>query len=97
VYAGTLLADIVLGDVHSLKEKRGLVRPLVAELQRRFPVSAAEVGDLDLHRRTEIGVAIVAADADRASEVLDACERIIAARPELELLSVRRRLYGPED
>ena len=40
--------DYLLGDVHSLKHKRSLVRPVVAELRRRFSVSAAEVGHLDV-------------------------------------------------
>jgi hypothetical protein len=29
--------------------------------------------------------------------VLDACERLVAGRPELDLLSARRRLFGPDD
>jgi hypothetical protein len=29
--------------------------------------------------------------------VLESCERMVAGRPELELLAVRRRLYGDED
>jgi uncharacterized protein len=29
--------------------------------------------------------------------VLAACERLVAGRPELELLSARHRLVGPED
>ncbi len=57
MYVGTLSFDLLLGDVHSLKEKRSVVRPIVAELQRKFSVSAAEVGDQDLHRRARIGVA----------------------------------------
>ena len=66
-----LTLDVLLGDVHSLKAKRGVVRPLVAELRRRYPgVAVAETGHLDLHRRAEIGVAVVSATA--ASWVLDA-------------------------
>ncbi|MFF3147117.1 DUF503 family protein, partial [Streptomyces sp. NPDC057927] len=38
MYVGTLSFDLLLGDVHSLKEKRSLVRPIVAELQRKYPV-----------------------------------------------------------
>jgi hypothetical protein len=30
-------------------------------------------------------------------EVLERCERLVAARPELELLSARHRMIGPED
>jgi uncharacterized protein YlxP (DUF503 family) len=89
--------DLLLGDVHSLKEKRSIVRPIVAELRRRYDVAAAEAGHLDLHRRSLVGVAVVAADAAHCGEVLDSCERLVASRPELELLAVRRRLLGPSD
>ena len=97
MFVGTVSLDLLLGDVHSLKEKRGVVRPVVAELRRRLDVTAAEVGHLDLHRRTVVGVAVVAVDAAHCQEVLDACERLVAARPELELLSARRRLWNEED
>ena len=88
---------MLLGDVHSLKEKRSVVRPIVSELQRRFDVAAAEVGQLDLHRRAAIGVSVVAADEAHCGEVLDQCERLVAARPEIELLSARQRLFGSDD
>ncbi len=89
--------DVLLGDVHSLKQKRSVVRPVIAELRRRFEVSVAEVGHLDLHRRALLGVAAVAADAAHVKEQLDACEHAVASRPELELLSARTRLFGAGD
>ena len=97
MYVGALSFDLLLGDVHSLKEKRSVVRPIVAELQRKFAVSVAETGNQDLHRRAEIGLAMVSGDVEHLTEVLDRCERLVAARPEVELLSVRRRLHGDED
>ncbi|MFD6835247.1 DUF503 domain-containing protein [Streptomyces diastaticus] len=97
MYVGTLSFDLLLGDVRSLKEKRSAVRPIVAELQRKYSVSAAEVGDQDLYRRCEIGVALVSGDPGYLSDVLDRCERLVAARPEVELLSVRRRFHGEDD
>lgn len=97
MYVGSLSVDLLLGDVHSLKQKRSVVRPVVAELRRRFEVSVAETGHLDLHRRTEIGVAMVAADHGHCVEVLQACERLVAGRPELEVLSVRHRVWTDED
>lgn len=97
MYTGTALFDLLLpGDSRSLKAKRSYVRPIVAAL-RKFDVAVAEVGSLDRHGRTEIGVAAVAAGAAHVGEVLDACERALAARPEIELLSVRRSLYSAED
>ena len=79
MFTGTLTADLLLGDVHSLKGKRAVVRPIVAELRRRFAVAAAEVGDADL------------------SGVLDACERLLADRPEVTLLSTHRQLFADTD
>lgn len=89
--------DLLLGDVHSLKEKRSLVRPIVAEVRRRFELSVAEVDHLDLHRRAGIGVAVVAADRAHVVDVLDRVEALVAGRPEVELLSVRRRLRTSDD
>ncbi|WP_394616301.1 DUF503 domain-containing protein [Lentzea sp. JNUCC 0626] len=97
MYVGALELDVLLGDVHSLKEKRSVIRPVVAELRKRFEVAAAEAGHQDLHRRALIGVAVVAGDASHVRDVLAGCERLVAGRPELELLSARTRLVGPED
>ncbi len=97
MWVGTLELDLLLGDVHSLKEKRGIVRPVVAEIARTYGVSAAEVGHLDLYRRAEIGVAIVAGESSHCKEVLDKVERLVANRPEVEILSARTRLHSSDD
>jgi uncharacterized protein YlxP (DUF503 family) len=97
MWIGWLEFDLLLGDVRSLKQKRSAVRPLVAELARRFSVSAAETGSQDLHRRAGVGVGVVSADRSHAVTVLDAAERLVAARPEFELLSVRRGLRRSDD
>lgn len=92
-----LIADLLLGDVRSLKQKRAVVRPVIAELRRRFEVSVAETGDQDVHRRAEISVALVTGEHAHAQQVLDACERLLAGRPEVELLGVRRRVLDSDD
>jgi len=97
MYVGVLSLDLLFGDVHSLKEKRSLVRPIVAELRKRYDVAAAEAGHLEVHRRSLIGVAVVAPDRGHCVEVLDACERLVAARPEVELLSARQQFVSEED
>jgi hypothetical protein len=88
MYIAALTLDVLLGDVRSLKQKRAVVRPLVA---------VAETGHLDLHRRAEIGVAVVSATAGNATQVLEECERLVATRPEIELLSARQRLFTEEE
>jgi uncharacterized protein YlxP (DUF503 family) len=97
VYTETALFDLLLpDDSRTLKQKRSYVRPIVAML-RRLEVSVAEVGVHELYGRAQIGVAVVAGEPGHARQVIDACERQVAARPEIELLSVRRRLHGDDD
>ena len=97
MFVETALFDILLpSDARSLKQKRAYVRPIIAML-RKFEVSVAEVGHLELHGRTAIGVAVVAPDIAHARSVIDTCEHQVAGRPEIELLSVRRRLHGDDD
>ncbi len=97
MWIGWLEFDILLGDVRSLKQKRSVIRPLVAELARRFAVSAAETGSQDLHRRAGVGIGLVSADRAHVVAVLDAAERLVAERPDLELVSVGRGLRRSTD
>lgn len=97
MWMGALEFDLLLGDVHSLKEKRSLIHPLIAEVRKRFELSVAEVDHLDLHRRAAIGVAAVSPDRAHLVELLDAVEQLVAYRPEVELLSVRRMLRSGDD
>ena len=97
MYVGALTLDVLLGDVRSLKQKRSVVRPLIAEVHRRFPgIAVGETGHLELHRRAEIGIAVVSSTAGNARQVLEACERFVAGRPEIELLAARQRLLSDE-
>lgn len=97
MWIGALEFDLLLGDVHSLKEKRSLVRPLIAEVKRMFGVSVAEVDHLDLHRRAGIGVAVVAPDQRHVVEMLDTIERRVAYHPEVELLAAHRSIRTTDD
>lgn len=97
MWTGSIEFDLLLGDVHSLKQKRSVVRPIVAEVARRFAVSVAEVNHLSKHRRAGIGAAVVAADRALVTDVLDAVELLIATRPEVELLSAHRSLRHSDD
>lgn len=89
--------DLLLGQVHSLKAKRSVVRPLIAEIRRKFEVSVAETGHQDLHRRAGLGVGLVASDASQVMQLLDRIERTVADHPEFELLSTRRGLHSSTD
>lgn len=89
--------DILLGDVHSLKSKRSVVRPIVAEIRRRFQVSIAEVEDAELYQRARLGVSVVSGDRAYIEQTLTRVEEMVARRPEIELLSSKMRLVHSAD
>ena len=89
--------DILLGDVHSLKAKRSVVRPIIADIRRHFQLFAAEVEDAQLHRRTSIGVSLVSSDRSYVEETLTKIEEFVARRPETDLLSSKMRIIHSSD
>ena len=49
-YIAVLTIKLHAPWVHSLKEKRMIVKSVVAKIQNKFQVSAAEVEDQDIHQ-----------------------------------------------
>ena len=69
--------DLHLPGCHSLKDKRGVLKPLTAALRRSFNVSVAETGHQDLWQRAEIACACVGTTRPVVEEVLRAADRAV--------------------
>ena len=69
--------DLHLPGCHSLKEKRGLLKPLTTGLRRALNVSVAETGHQDLWQRAEIACAVVGSARPSVDEVLRAADRAV--------------------
>lgn len=89
--------DILLGDVHSLKGKRSVVRPIIADIRKRFQISVAEVENVSLHRRVRLGVSTVSGDRFYLEETLNKVEDFVVKRPEIELLASKLRIVQSTD
>ena len=76
-------------QAQSLKDKRSMVNPIIDRLPR-LGVSVREVGDLDEHQLATIGVVTVSGSARTAEETIDAAERVVWGRPDLEVLDAER-------
>ena len=48
--------DLKASYVHSLKEKRMIVKGLIGKLQNKFNISIREIENQDLHQRISIGI-----------------------------------------
>ncbi len=78
--------------VHSLKEKRMIVRSIVAKLQNRFHVSAAEVDEQDIHQIAVIGVAAIVPHNAMADSLMDEISRFVEENTEAEILDEMREI-----
>ena len=78
--------------VHSLKEKRMIIKSLVAQLQNRFHVSAAEVDEQDTHQIIVIGVAAIVPHNAMADSLMDEISTFLEENTEAEILDEQREI-----
>lgn len=78
--------------VHSLKEKRMIVKSLIAQLQNRFHVSAAEIGEQDIHQIIVIGTAAVVPHAAMADSLMEEISVFVEENTEAEILEETREI-----
>ena len=78
--------------VHSLKEKRMIVKSLTAQLQNRFHVSAAEIDEQDTHQIIVIGVAAIVPHNAMGDRVMDEISAFVEENEEAEILDERREI-----
>ena len=77
---------------HSLKEKRMIVKSLVAKLQIKFHVSAAEIGEQDTHTIIVIGIAAIVPHHAMADSLMDEISVFIEENCEAEILEENREI-----
>lgn len=93
--AALLDVELHLPNVHSLKEKRAIVKPIVEGSRTRFKVAAAEVGKQDRWQVSRLAFAAVSETPRHVTEILDAVERFVWSFPEVEVLASERHWWGP--
>lgn len=62
---------LLLHASFSLKDKRSVLRQVKDRTSNKFNVALAEVGDLDLHNRAELGLAVVGNDKRHVNSMVD--------------------------
>lgn len=78
--------------VHSLKEKRMEVKSLLAKTKNKFNLSAAEVGEQDIHQVIQLGFAAIAADTAQADSIAESVLHFLEANTEAEITEVVREI-----
>ena len=78
--------------VHSLKEKRMIVKSILAKLQNRFHVSAAEIDEQDTHQIIVIGVAAIVPHNAQADSLIESISRFVEENCEAEIIDEEREI-----
>jgi len=78
--------------VHSLKEKRMIVKSLVAKLRNKFHVSAAEIDEQDVHQIIVIGIAAIVPHNAMADSLMDEISEFMELNTEAEILEEIREI-----
>lgn len=78
--------------VHSLKEKRMIVKSIIAKLQNKFHVSAAEVDEQDIHQIIVIGVAFIVPNNALADSIMEEISQFVDENTEAEILDEMREM-----
>lgn len=90
---GSLRIELYIPNAHSLKEKRSVLKSVIARLRNEFNASVAEVDTQDTWQRGTLGVACVGSDARYVEGQLDAVVRWIEEnRPDVIVLQIEREL-----
>jgi uncharacterized protein YlxP (DUF503 family) len=84
---GVLQLDLHLHGPQSLKQKRGIVKKLLAQSRNRFPASCAEVGHQDLWQRTLLGFAVISTSEQVVAPILTRIEDEVMASGEIDLIN----------
>jgi len=92
LFIGTAEIDLNLPGVNSLKEKRRIVKSLLARLQNKFNISIAEVDFNDKYRTAQIGLAVVSNDKKHTDRVISEVVGMIESNPEVVMLDYRVEL-----
>ena len=78
--------------VHSLKEKRMIVKSLDAKLRNRYNVSAAEIDEQDTHQIIVIGVAAIVPHNAYADSLMEDISQFVEENTEAEIIDEEREI-----
>jgi len=92
---GIARLTLFLPEVHSLKEKRTILRRVKDRAQHKFNLAIAEVGENDIWQRAVLGLAVVGSGRRFVESALDEVVRFV--RGEAEVTNVEREVQTMND
>ena len=89
---GTVEIKLYAPWVSSLKEKRMIVKSLIARTRNKFNVSIAEIAEQDTHQTIILGVACATSSVSQADSIVDHVIALIESSTEAEIVEITREI-----
>lgn len=86
--------DLRAAYVHSLKEKRMIVKSIIGKLQNKFNVSIREVENQDLHQRISIGIVKLELNSKYSDQSKDKILNFIEENCEAEIIDIESEIIN---
>ncbi len=90
MYVGIAKISLVIGESHSLKDKRMVLRRIKDRVRERIGVVVNEVGQLDQWQRAELGCAVVSSDRQKALDLIDEVVRVAMAAGGAQIVAIAK-------
>ena len=97
MYVGALRVELRIRGMRSLKEKRRVLKRIIAEIGAPHPIAVAEVDHQDLWQRADVGIAAVSESPGQVDRMLVSITRDLEQRAEIEVLGTSRLYLGGGD
>lgn len=79
--------------VHSLKEKRMVVKSLVQKLKNKFNISVSEIENQDIHQTIVIGITGICADSSQSDSTMENIITFIENNTDAEIINIDKDEY----
>lgn len=78
--------------VHSLKEKRMILKSILSKLKNQFNVSVAEIGLQDNHQMLHIGIVTIVHNYAQADSIIENLLTYIDSHTEAEIIDIQKHI-----
>ena len=89
---GTVEIKLYAPWISSLKEKRMIVKSLIARTRKKFNVSIAEIAEQDTHQTIILGVACATSSVSQADSIIDHVIALVESSTEAEIIKIDREM-----
>ena len=76
--------------VHSLKEKRMIVKSIIQKLKNKFNISVAEIENQDIHNTIVIGIAGICANSAQLDSTMENVISFIECNTDAEIVDIQK-------